>query len=172
MNFFEISLISICALSQTVLAFLFFGYRKMKVYADTGWTRLSQLQESLDQAAEDLSKYKERYLQEQDSLVQVRSARDKYKEMYLLHFEQNRSFEQQRTAIWELYRLSGLQAGNAQALLFGELQQAMMALNAYREKAGLQPVQLRSELKQIVEEFSKQHGANRSEELEVVQHGR
>lgn len=100
-----------------------------------------------------------------EDLKKLEKLRDKYKDMYLLHFDKNQSFEKQRTVIWELYRLSGLQAGNAQALLLAELQHSVVLLNRYREAAGEPPIQVRNDLKRLVDEFSQEHGARRPEEL-------
>lgn len=74
------------------------------------------------------------------------------------HIAQNENFEKQRNQIFEMYRISGLQASNGQQWLMDVLQRTQLQLNAYREKEGKPPVSVDPALVQVVETFKKEHG--------------
>lgn len=104
-----------------------------------------------------------------DAKDKAEAERDKYKRLFELHLKKNEDFEKQRNAIWDLYRRSGLQAGNAQILLMRNLQVALRQVNNYRVKLGEPPVELDGSLQQLVQEFTEEHGNERSEMLELKQ---
>jgi uncharacterized protein YkwD len=72
--------------------------------------------------------------------------------------EANASFEKQRDDAWARYHAAGIGAGNAQAMLLRSLEGAVRELNKYREKDGLEPVQVNDGLREIVAEFKREHG--------------
>lgn len=98
---------------------------------------------------------------------QLITERDRLQRLLEAHMDANQKFEEQRNRIWDLYRQSGLQAGNAQSMLLRELQRAASELNVYREKEGKKPFRMNETLEQVVESFSEEHGARRSDELSV-----
>lgn len=97
----------------------------------------------------------------------LKQQRDRYKELFELHMSKNAEFERQRDQIWDIYRRSGTEAGNAQQMLMRELGVSVKQLNAARQKLGQPPVEISRELQQVVNQFSEQHGSKRPEELAV-----
>lgn len=80
-----------------------------------------------------------------------------YQGLAKLHMDNNLAFERQRTQAYELYYKSSRQAGNAQHLLFGELEKLLREVNRLRSEMQLPPVKLDSQLKVVVDSFQQEH---------------
>ena len=82
-----------------------------------------------------------------------------------IHREQNETFEMQRNTAWGLYRNSGLQAGNAQALMMREIERLTALLNASLKAQGKDPVESNRMLQELAAEFKTEHGSERSDQM-------
>lgn len=69
----------------------------------------------------------------------------------------NYNFEKSRDDAWDLYRRSSLAAGNAQSLLFREIQKLQQLVNKYRSKLGEEPLNSPQDLEELVAEFANEH---------------
>ena len=69
----------------------------------------------------------------------------------------NYNFEKSRDEAWDLYRRSSLGAGNAQSMLFKEIQKLTHAVNKYRADKGQDPLQVPEDLQQMISDFSQEH---------------
>jgi hypothetical protein len=78
--------------------------------------------------------------------------------------EANESFERSREDIWKIYRQSSIGAGNAQAWLFRELQNAYFKINQYRKKDGLAEVPVPADLESAVIAFRNEHVRERDKD--------
>lgn len=99
------------------------------------------------------------------ALILAESAR--YERLYKLHWEKNEAFERQRDEIWKMYQLEGLQAGNAQSMLFRELEKAVGLLNGYRQKEGKTPIVMNPSIRNSIEEFKRDHGSHPEQAPEI-----
>jgi hypothetical protein len=69
----------------------------------------------------------------------------------------NYNFEKSRNEAWDLYRRSSLAAGNAQSMLFREIQKLVSKVNRYRTKLGEDPIREPEDLETMISEFSEKH---------------
>lgn len=73
------------------------------------------------------------------------------------HREMNEEFERQRQQAWTRYHAAGIAAGNAQAMLLRQLEEAVRQLNVYRKADGKEPIEVNTALKGVVDEFKREH---------------
>lgn len=115
-------------------------------------------QELNEHAHELLVLREQQLIRTQNELQLLRDRCEQLTKLANTHITQNENFEKQRNQIFEMYRISGLQASNGQQWLMDVLQRTQLQLNAYREKEGKPPVHVEPALVQAVETFKKEHG--------------
>ena len=76
----------------------------------------------------------------------------------------NGAFEKSRDQIWDMYRRSGIAAGNAQSWLFRELNVALAEINKYRKEKGDPPKKAPEGLEEALDDFRSQHVENPTKE--------
>jgi len=90
-------------------------------------------------------------------LAKMKGERERIVRSEKTHREMNEQFEAQRQEAWRRYHAAGSAAGNAQAMLLRQLEEAVRQLNQYRQKDGKKPIQVNPSLKGVVEEFKRDH---------------
>ena len=81
-----------------------------------------------------------------DQLARAKEEAIKYKGLADLHISKNAQFEAQARDAWQRLTEYGLRAGNAQAWLFRELENAVRIVNKYKQEKGEKPVEVNPQL--------------------------
>lgn len=74
-----------------------------------------------------------------------------------IHREMNEEFERERQQAWARYHAAAIAAGNAQAMLLRQLEEAVRQLNVYRKADDKEPIEVNTTLKGVVAEFKREH---------------
>lgn len=139
---------------------LFFRVGRIKGLRDQ--QKLSQpVLEEYQRAVEDYSKLVVKLREESE---QLRAELERVSRLEKTHREMNETFAQQSKQAWDRYHAAGLGAGNAQAMLLRQLEAAVRQLNEYRRKEGREPIQVNEGLRNIVQEFKRDHVPDRIQE--------
>ena len=96
----------------------------------------------------------------QKSNDQIQELQQKLKvesEQARVHRDMNEAFDKKAAEAWNLYHQTGIQAGNAQAMLFREIEKLVGALNEYRRKDNKEPIKVNPAVQEVVQEFKGVH---------------
>lgn len=96
----------------------------------------------------------------EDQLVQSRAEEKKQRGLAELHLSKNAQFDEQTRRVWQIHRDYGLRAGNAQAWLFRELENAVRMINKYRAKENLNPIEVNPKLVNFLSEIKREPEEN------------
>lgn len=109
-------------------------------------TKCGQLKDELDRAI--------------DMEKKAREEEQKQRKLAGLHIEKNAQFEEQARKAWQVHQDYGLRAGNAQAWLFRELENAVRLINVYRTKENLKPVEVNPQLVGFLSDIKREQENN------------
>lgn len=109
-------------------------------------TRCGQLEDERDRAIESEQK--------------AREEEQKQRKLAELHLSKNTQFDEQARKAWQVHQDYGLRAGNAQAWLFRELENAVKVINQYRSKENKKMVEVNPQLVSFLSEVRREHESN------------
>lgn len=92
----------------------------------------------------------------EDQLAQCRAEEKKQRGFAELHMSKNAQFDEQARSVWKIYREYALHAGNAQAWLFRELENAVRMVNKHRVKENLKPIEVNPKLVSFLSEIKRE----------------
>lgn len=95
-----------------------------------------------------------------DERDQARREAEKQRGWAELHISKNSAFDAQARKAWEVYKEHGLAAGNAQAWLFRELENAVRMINRYRAKNGEPEITVNPKLVEMLSEIKRDIDSN------------
>lgn len=75
----------------------------------------------------------------------------------LQYLQTNEELQNQREEAWRLYYDQAAMAGNAQDLLFRNIERLLVELNRYREAEGKSPRALDFQIREVMEDFKETH---------------
>jgi hypothetical protein len=132
-------------------------YRKQSRQVTEALIASRNLTEALDAQLVALST---RCGQLEDERDRALEAEKKQRGLAELHIEKNTQFDQQARKAWQIHQEYGLRAGNAQAWLFRELENAVRLINSYRVKENLKPVEVNPQLVSFISEIKREQENN------------
>lgn len=92
----------------------------------------------------------------EDQLAQCRAEEKKQRGFAELHMSKNAQFDEQTRRVWQIHRDYALRAGNAQAWLFRELENAVRMINKHRAKDKLKPIEVNPKLVNFLSEIKRE----------------
>lgn len=130
------------------------------------WCKRQHRQQSLDllKASHELTEALEMQLTHmstkcgelEDRLAQATEDAKKQRGLADLHISKNEQFDKQARDAWQRLREYGLRAGNAQAWLFRELENAVRLVNKYKSEKGEKLVEVNPQLVSMIADMKRE----------------
>lgn len=92
----------------------------------------------------------------QDKLTSALADAEKQRGLAKLHMDSNEMFDKQSQDAWKRLKEYGLRAGNAQAWLFRELENAVRLINKYKSEKGEKLVEVNPQLISMLAEVKRE----------------
>lgn len=149
-----------CAIALGWMASAFFSQRRRQ----REWKELNDLMVAAGKVSEDIEKQAEMEKSVlRQRLAEAEAARAQSERIAQGHIKMHAEFEASRDEAWQLYKVQSMQAGNAQAMLFRELERVVVELNAYRKHEQRPEFQINPQIARVMSDFKVQHVEQRSQ---------
>lgn len=160
---FFLTLLLVGALIGAISTYLFLRWKYSKQVSEALVASRS-LTEVMDAQVQALSTRCGQLEDERDRAIygenKAREEEQKQRKLAELHISKNAQFDEQARKAWQVHQEYGLRAGNAQAWLFRELENAVRLINKYRAKENLKPVEVNPQLVGFLSEIKREQENN------------